>query len=210
MILSIITTLISIFTASTATITHLVNRYGYYAIFGLMLLEGSSLPVPSEVILPLAGLLVHEGLLSFPVAVFAAVLGSIGGLIIDYYIGYFLGKEVVYKHLALFHIKRQSLEKFDQWFERNGTTAVFASRLIPIARTWMSFPAGFAKMNQKKFFAWSILGTTIWDVILVAFGFYFLGTAKAIVTLLFIALLAIGFYAVYRLAMGLMPRKRTK
>ncbi len=172
-------------------------KFGYLAIFGLMLLEGSSLPVPSEVVLPLAGLFAQKGLLDVYIAFFAALFGSIGGLAIDYYIGYFLGKEVVYKHLRLFHIRQESLDNFDRWFARNGTAAVFISRLIPVVRTFMSFPAGFARMNAKRFFSYSIIGTAIWDAVLLAFGYYFLSASSAVYVLTSIGVFAIIVYLLY-------------
>ncbi len=201
LLFSIASTLIAIFTHSESTIMSIISKYGYEAVFGLMLMEGSSLPVPSEVVLPIAGLLAEKGFLNFYLAVIAGILGSIGGLIIDYYIGYFLGKQVVYKHLGFFRIKKESLEKFDDWFARNGTAAVFVSRLIPVVRTWMSFPAGFARMEPKRFFGWSILGTTIWDIVLVAFGFYFLSSTSAIAVLFAIAVFAIVVYLIYHFSM---------
>ncbi len=181
--------------------------YGYLAVFGLMLLEGSSLPVPSEVVMPLAGLLAQKGIFNFYIALFAGLMGSIGGLIIDYYIGYFLGKDVVYKHLRLFHIRQESLDNFDEWFTRNGTAAVFISRLIPVLRTFMSFPAGFARMNAKKFFAYSIAGTFIWDVVLMAFGYYFLSATNAVYVLFAIAVFAIMVYLIYHMAIRKLRRK---
>ena len=199
MVLTITSTLISLFTSSYATITALITKYSYAAIFGLMLLEGSSLPVPSEVVLPLAGLFAQKGLIDVYIAFFAALLGSIGGLIVDYYIGYVLGKEVVYKHLRLFHIRQESLDNFDRWFERNGNAAVFVSRLIPVARTFMSFPAGFARMNAKKFFSYSIIGTAIWDAVLLAFGYYFLSASSAVYVLTSIGVFAIVLYLLYHI-----------
>ncbi len=207
MIFSIIATFTQLFTASYATITSLFNVYGYPAVFGLMLLEGSSLPVPSEVVLPLAGLFVQKGLMNVYLVFAAALLGSIGGLAIDYYIGYYLGKEVIYKHLHIFHIKRESLDRFDEWFAKNGNVAVFVSRLIPIVRTWMSFPAGIARMDAKRFFTYSIIGTAIWDAVLIAFGYYFLSASKAVYVLIAIAVFAIAVYLVYHFSMKRLGRK---
>ncbi len=207
MLFDIVSTFMQLFTASYATITSLFHLYGYFAVFGLMLLEGSSLPVPSEVVLPLAGLFVQKGLMNFYIALAAALLGSIGGLAIDYYIGYFLGKEVVYKHLHLFHIRRESLDRFDDWFARNGNTTVFVSRMIPIVRTWMSFPAGFARMAPKRFFAYSIAGTFIWDVVLMAFGFYFLSAKSGLVVLFAIAVFVVVIYLIYHFSMRKMGRR---
>ena len=200
---------LSIFTSSYSVISSLVRAYGYLAVFGLMLLEGSSLPVPSEVVMPLAGLFAHQGVLNFYAALLAGLLGSIGGLAVDYYLGYFLGKDVVYKHLKMFHIRKESLDSFDRWFARNGTVAVFVSRLVPVIRTFMSFPAGFARMNQRRFFAYSIAGTFIWDAVLMAFGFYALSSRSAVTVLVAIAAFAIVLYLIYYFAIKRM-KKRTR
>ncbi|MGC8670061.1 MAG: DedA family protein [Candidatus Micrarchaeia archaeon] len=196
----LISILLSLIGSSYATISLLVEHYGYAALFVLMLLEGSSIPVPSEVVLPLIGVFAKEGLLKLYLGITAALLGSIAGLAIDYYIGYFIGKDIVYRHLKRFHIKQESLDAFDRWFERNGLAAVFLSRLIPALRTLMSFPAGFAKMPPKKFFAYSIAGTLIWDVVLALYGYYALSTNNGVLLLTSIGVFAIVLYAIYYIA----------
>jgi membrane protein DedA with SNARE-associated domain len=189
-----------LFTNSYTYISSLIGRYGYLAIFILMLLESSSLPVPSEVVLPLAGLLAEKGLLSFPIALAAGFLGSAVGIALDYYIGYYLGKDVVYKHLRLFHISKESLDSFDRWFELNGGIAVFITRVVPIVRTFISFPAGFAKMNQKKFFLYSLSGALIWAIVLMLFGFYLLSANSAVIVLTAMGVFGIALYLLYRFA----------
>ncbi len=196
----------SLFTNAYATIHTLIVQYGYIAIFVLMLLEGSTVPVPSEVVLPLAGIFIANGTLNFVLVYLAALLGSIGGLAVDYYIGYFIGKDVVYKHLRLFHVTQERLDSFDAWFARNGFAAVFLSRLVPVIRTIMSFPAGFARMNQKKFFGYSALGAAIWDAVLIVFGMKALSTNNAVITLTAIGVFAIVLYVVYKVAVKYMKR----
>lgn len=191
----------ALFTNSYNTIMHLVSSYGYPALFGLMLLEGSSLPVPSEVILPLAGYLAAKGTFNVFLAFLFSLLGSICGLIIDYTIGYVIGKDIVYKHLRRLRIRKSSLDAFDAWFARNGVAAVFFSRLIPVLRTVMSFPAGFAKMQLKKFFIYSITGSVIWDSVLIAFGYYLLSAHSAEIALASIGIFAILLYIVFKMAL---------
>lgn len=179
-----------------------IQTHGYSAVFALMALEGSSLPVPSEIVLPVAGLLAEDGVFSFYGALVAALLGSMVGLAVDYTIGYYVEKDVVYKHLQTFHIKKESLEKFDAWFDRNAIAAVFFSRFIPGVRTLISFPAGFAKMPLKEFFAYSTIGSLIWDLVLMLFGFYLLSATNAVVVLTSLGVFAIALYGIYKLAMG--------
>ena len=195
----LLSTVAALFSNSYAVITQLINRYGYSAVFVLMLLESSSLPVPSEAVLPLAGLLSSKGLFDFYLAFAAALAGNICGLAVDYFIGYYLGKDVVYKHLHSFHVKKEALDAFDAWFDRNAIAAVFFSRLLPVARTVMSIPAGFARMPLKQFFSYSIVGSLIWDIVLMYFGFYLLSAHSASIVLTSIGVFAIALYLIYAL-----------
>ncbi len=187
------------------TLYEFIMAHGPLAVFVLMALEGSSLPIPSEVVLPLAGYFAAGNSLYFYGLLAAAVLGSVVGLAVDYYIGYFVGKDVVYKHAPKFHIKTKTIDRFDAWFSDNGVAVVLLSRLIPVIRTIISFPAGFARMDQRTFFAYSIAGTVIWDATLMYVGMYFgeaaLGTGgvtSAILAMTLVGVLAIASYAVYR------------
>ena len=191
----------------TATVTAWVNAYGYAAIFILMLLESATLPVPSEVILPLAGLLASKGILDIYIALAVAIVGGLIGTMIDYAIGYYLGKEVVYKHLQLFHVKKQDLDSFDAWFAENGIAAVFLTRFIPVLRTVINFPAGFARMPLKTFISYSLVGQVLWDVILMTFGFYLLSVSSVSVILAAVAVFGIILYVIYRFAAKRMKRK---
>ncbi|MGI0100129.1 MAG: DedA family protein [Candidatus Micrarchaeaceae archaeon] len=206
LILGIVSFLASIISGSYGSISAFVTRYGYLAVFVLMALESSSLPVPSEVVLPLAGAFVAEGILGFPIVLLVAMLGGITGTIIDYEIGYFVGKDIIYKHLRLFHIKKESLDRFDRWFEKNGLAAIFFTRLVPVVRTFINFPAGFAKLDFKEFMAYSIAGMLVWDIVLLVFGFYLFSTKNAVIILSAIGIFAILLYAVYKYAMMRMKR----
>lgn len=201
-ILSILTDLLGLVSGSYAIVVHLMHNYGYLAIFGMMALEGSSVPIPSEIVLPLTGALAQQHVINLYIGFIAALAGSTTGLAVDYYIGYYLGKDVVYRHLNRFNIKKESLDAFDAWFERNGIAAVLFSRLVPVIRTVMSFPAGFAKMPKKEFFGYSILGSLMYDAVLVSFGYYLLSAKSAVVIMTGIGVFAIILYLVYRLFMS--------
>jgi membrane protein DedA with SNARE-associated domain len=197
----------SLITHSYSAITAFVESYGYIAIFILMAMEASTLPVPSEVVLPLAGLLAEKGLLNLPIIFIAALLGAIVGSMVDYAIGYFIGKDIVYKHLRLFHIKKESLDNFDIWFEKNGIAAVFFTRLVPVLRTVVNFPAGFAKMNLKEFLGYSIAGFLIWDTVLLLFGYFLLSANSAVTVMASIGVFAILLYVIYRVAIRKIKKK---
>lgn len=183
-----------------AYLTNFIYSYGYIAIFVLMTLEYASLPIPSEVVLPLSGLLVAKGVFN-PFAVFFVTLfAAVVGMAIDYYIADFIGKDVVYKHLGKLRMKKESVEAFDSWFSRNGAFAVFICRLIPEIRGLVSLPAGFAAMPKRKFFAYSVAGAVIWNVALISFGYFALNVTNAYVILGSIAVFAIVLYLIYVVA----------
>ena len=187
-----------IFGITSTLISSLIQHYGYLALVILMTLEGASLPLPSEVVIPAAGYFSANGMLNVYIAYTAVLLGNTLGMAIDYAIGYYFGKEVVYKHLRVFHVKQSSLDAFDAWFGRNGSFAVFVSRLLPEVRGLMSLPAGFARMPLKKFFFWSILGSAIWDVVLFAFGYYLISTNNVILIISSVGVFIIALYLLYR------------
>jgi membrane protein DedA with SNARE-associated domain len=185
---------------STAYINSLLSTYGYLGLFGMMALEGASLPIPSEVIVPIAGYLAAKGVFNFYIAALAILAGNMVGVVIDYVIGYFIGKDVVYKHLHLFHINKEKIDAFDSWFNRNGGFAVFVSRMIPVLRGLISFPAGFARMPFKKFFLYSLVGSAIWDILLMLFGYYLLSSNNLYIAMSAVAFLALILYIIYRIA----------
>jgi membrane protein DedA with SNARE-associated domain len=203
----IISDLLGVVSGSTAWIHALIQTNGYLALAVLMSFEGASLPIPSEVVIPLAGYYAAKGLLNLQLAFLVILLGNTIGLAIDYSIGYFIGKEVVYKHLKGFKlISAKRLKNFDAWFERNGVLAVFISRMLPEVRALISFPAGFAKMPLPKFFIWSIAGSAIWDFILILFGYYALGATQGYILASLIGVFALAVYIVYRLGVRMISK----
>ncbi len=178
-----------------------VVAFGYLAIFILIALESASLPIASEITLPLAGLFIARGLLNFPAVLAVAVVAGVVGFTIDYYIAYYLNKGVVYKHLELFHIKRARLEAFDRWFQKNGSFAVFSLRMVPILRGLISFPAGFAAMPKKKFYFYSIAGSLIWYVVLIGFGYYALSSSDLTLVVAAVAAMGVVMYLLYEIVL---------
>ena len=166
---------ISIILSITHGVTSTVQAFGYPGIFSLMLLESSSLPIPSEVVLPFAGYLISMGQLDLWTTLALATAAGIIGSIIDYYIG-LKGVESLTKHKVLGKVllSTAQLELAEKWFLKNGKLMVFVSRLIPGFRTTFSFPAGAAKMPLKAFIAFTAAGCFLWNVVLIYLG-WFLG-----------------------------------
>lgn len=193
--------LAGLFGITYASVGALIGEYGYIAIFVLTVLE-AAVSLPSEVILPLVGYLGATGQINVYAGFGVAILGSTIGMIVDYYVAYFLGKEVVYRHLHLFHIKRKSLEAFEAWFKRNGRFTVFISRLIPVVRAVINFPAGFGEMPIVDFILYSLAGSIIWSAMLVGFGYYAHGLVWNLYYLMVVlALFFVVLYALYRIMM---------
>jgi membrane protein DedA with SNARE-associated domain len=159
--------------ALTRGITATVTSWGYGGIFLLMLLESSSLPIPSEVVLPFAGYLSSQGQLSLLPIILISTFAGIAGSLIDYCIG--VGAMSV---LA----KRKTFEKFlfsearlhtvENWFNKYGAPIVLLSRMVPGFRTLVSFPAGAVKMPLPKFVGFTAVGCVIWNSFLAYGGFY--------------------------------------
>lgn len=195
--------LVAAIQGSSGAINGFITSYGYAAIFALLLLEAASLPIPSEVVLPAIGFFAASGDLSLYIALLVAFAGSMVGMAIDYYIAYFFEKDLVYKHLKAFHLTKEQLDGFDAWFAKNGPFAVFISRLLPILRGFINFPAGFAKMPIKKFYAYSVVSVAAWEVALVLFGYYAL-KVNVYLTLVAIGAFAVVVYLLYWAAKRLM------
>ena len=154
-------------------VTSTVRAFGYPGIFSLMLLETSSLPIPSEVILPFAGYLCFTGQFHTWTVIVVATIAGIFGSLIDYYIG-LKGVQSLIKNKVLGKVilSAGQLEVAEKWFDKHGSLMVFVSRLIPGFRTTFSFPAGAVKMPMKKFLTFTTAGCLMWNVILVYLGWY--------------------------------------
>jgi membrane protein DedA with SNARE-associated domain len=177
--------------------TTVVKDLGYPGIFALMILQGMTLPiVPSEVMMPIAGYLSYQGTFYFWTAVSVGVLGSLVGNMIDFAIGYYLGRPFVLRYGRYIRLNEKHLATTERWFARYGLVTVFLARFVPLISTLVAFPAGIAKMNVPKFIAFSIVGIFIWDASLAALGFEFHANYEAIARDLNSAFLPIGVAAI--------------
>lgn len=160
-------------------VIRIVEQLGYVGLLLMVALENVFPPIPSEVILPLAGFNVYEGNFSFlPVLLFATA-GSVLGSLVLYGIGAAIGetrlRSLVRAHGGKLFIKESDLDKSEQWFRRFGPLAVFLCRMVPIVRSLISIPAGVEKMALGQFVLLTTAGSLIWNAALVGAG-WALGT----------------------------------
>jgi membrane protein DedA with SNARE-associated domain len=165
--------LISAIISLMSNVKDTVQSWGYGGIFVLMLLESSSVPIPSEVILPFAGYLASTGYLNVWIAITVATIAGIAGSLVDYYIG-LKGVQSLARHRVLGRVllSTSQLEIAAKWFNKNGSVMVFLSRLIPGFRTLVSFPAGAVRMSLAKFIVLTTAGCIVWNVVLIYVGWY--------------------------------------
>lgn len=155
-------------------VTDVIESLGYPGLTILVAAENIFPPIPSEVILPLAGFLTGQGRFSFVLVLIASTLGSLIGALVLYAIGMGLGQAgirrllVRYGHLAL--ITPEDLTRAEDWFDRWGPIAVFTGRLVPVVRSLVSLPAGYRRMPLVQFVPLTIFGSLLWNGALVALG----------------------------------------
>lgn len=150
-------------------LTHLAEsliHLGLGGIFVGMVLESAAIPIPSEVILPFAGYLVLIGRTTWLAAGFTALLGGTLGAVISYGVAFYGGRPL-FQHWARGH----ELSRAEAWFQRYGDGAVLVGRLVPGVRTFISLPAGLAKMPFGRFVLYSVLGALPWTVIFMYLGY---------------------------------------
>jgi membrane protein DedA with SNARE-associated domain len=152
-------------------VTATIGGHGVPAVFVLMLLESMGILIPSEAISPFAGYLVSEGQMGFVAAVTAGVLGNLVGSCIAYAIGLWGGRELWFRYGKYVGVRAHHLAVAEKWFDRYGELAVFVSRCLPVVRTFISFPAGTARMNFAKFVLYTLLGCVPWVFALTYLGY---------------------------------------
>ena len=157
-----------------AFILSAISGMGYPGIIILMTLESSFFPFPSEVVIPPAGYLASQGQMNLLIIILSGILGSIIGALINYYIAFFFGRNLLLKYGKYMFLPEEKFNKVEKYFNNHGEITTFIGRLIPVIRQYISFPAGLAKMNIFKFVFYTALGASIWVIILAYVG-YFVG-----------------------------------
>ena len=150
----------------------------WYGVITLMAIESACIPFPSELIMPFAGwILIADKGLPVSFVFLAGAFGAIGntvGSVIAYVVGMWAGRPLLNKYGRYILLSQHDLDLADRWFSRSGGWTVFVSRLLPVVRTYISLPAGIARMNMGKFLIYTFTGSFIWSTGL-AYSGYLLG-----------------------------------
>jgi len=188
--------------------TRTVRSWGYGGVFGLMILEASSLPIPSEIILPFAGYLVSSGHLDFWITLIVATIAAIAGSLIDYYIG-LKGVQALTKYRLLGRtiVSENQLKVAANYFNKYGSVMVLVGRLIPVVRTLISFPAGAVRMPLAKFISFTLAGCILWNSLLIYIGYYLGGNWQEVADFAHYIVIAVVAIAVI-LFIAYLVRKR--
>lgn len=139
-----------------------ISALGYPGVVLLMAIESACIPLPSEIIMPFSGYLVYTGRFDLWAVAVAGAVGCVLGSLVAYWVGMYGGRPVIEKYGRYVLISMHDLDLADRWFERRGELIVFASRLLPVIRTFIAFPAGVARMNLTRFVVYTFLGSFPW------------------------------------------------
>ena len=159
-----------IFALIISFVISIISGLGYGGIFILMALESALIPIPSEIIMPFSGFLVWEEKFSFLAVVWWGTFGNLIGSIIAYWLGYYGGRPLIEKYGKFILISRNELDFADRWFQKYGGISILFSRMLPAVRTFISLPAGIARMPFGKFCLYTFLGSLPWSFVLAYAG----------------------------------------
>ena len=135
-----------------------VASWGYLGVMMMMAIESANIPLPSEAIMPTAGLLVQQGKMNIHLAAFAGALGCLLGSIPSYFLGMLGGRPFLEKYGRFLLLRKQDMEIADGWVNKYGDITFFVCRMLPVVRTFISFPAGVLKAHFGMFCLFTFIG----------------------------------------------------
>lgn len=153
-------------------IRDIISTFGYSGLAFLLFIENIFPPIPSEVVLPLAGFLVFQGQLQYELAIIASTAGSVLGAVVLYYVGYFGGKPFIDRYGRFIGLNKKNFDRTERWFQDYGSVIVLLARVVPGARSVVSVPAGILEMPFLKFIILTTIGTAIWNSLLIGAGWW--------------------------------------
>ena len=152
-------------------VENVVDEVGAVGLAFVMFLENVFPPIPSEIVLPLAGFYVEDGRLGFLEALVSATIGATAGALLLYAIGRYGGMPLVLRYRRVLRVSEVEIERADAWFDRYGDWIVFFSRMVPIIRSIVSIPAGMSEMPVIRFTLLTAAGATVWNTALIGAGY---------------------------------------
>ena len=153
------------------TIIDFISNYGYWSIGIAMFLDSANIPIPSEITLPFGGYLASISKLNLTAIIIVSTVTTTLGSILNYYFGFFGGRPLLIKYGKYFLLSKKDFDLGIKWFNKYGNWAVFFGRLIPGVRTFISFPAGVAKIKLGAFIVYTFIGSLLWCSLLTYIGF---------------------------------------
>ena len=147
-----------------------ISKFGYSGILLTMAIESACIPLPSEIIMPFSGYLVTTGQFTMLGVTLAGAVGNVVGSVVAYYAGVWGGRPFVERYGRYVLVSHRDLDIADRWFLKYGEAAVFFSRMLPVVRTFISLPAGVARMNFTRFVCFTFLGALPWCYLLAYVG----------------------------------------
>lgn len=160
----------AIITELSRFIVSMISMFGYAGIFLTMAIESACIPLPSEIIMPFAGYLVTTGQFTILGVTLAGAIGNVVGSIVAYYAGVWGGRPLVERYGPYVLVSRKDIEMADRWFAKYGEAAVFFGRMLPVVRTFISLPAGVARMNFPRFVLFTFIGALPWCYLMAYIG----------------------------------------
>jgi membrane protein DedA with SNARE-associated domain len=154
-------------------ISDAIAAWGYLGVVAMMAIESANIPLPSEAIMPAAGILVQQQKLNLHLVALAGAIGCLAGSIPSYLLGRYGGRPFLQKHGRWLLLKEHDLDLADSWVQKYGNITFLVCRILPIVRTFISFPAGVLKAPFAVFCAFTFLGSWIWCYLLAYAGIKF-------------------------------------
>ncbi|MHB8075251.1 DedA family protein [Desulfosporosinus fructosivorans] len=190
----------------------MISSFGYFGVFTAMAIESACIPLPSEIILPFTGFMVFLGHFGFWQATVIATLGNLFGGLVAYYVGVWGGRPFLKRYGRYILFNERELAWTERLFERHGEMTVLIGRMLPVVRTFISLPAGIARMNPLKMAAYTALGAFFWCALLIFVGQKLGQNWNSLKPLFHRADIVIGggivIVVAYLLLKNLRPRKR--
>ncbi|MCH1961151.1 DedA family protein [Romboutsia hominis] len=183
-------------------IEEFIINYGLISIFIIVALEYANAPLPSEIVLPFVGILAFKFDMNIFLVILVSIIGGVFGSVLNYYLGYKLGQPLLSFIKNKYPKTKKSIKASYRWLAKYEKISVMLSRLVPLARTFISIVAGVTRMNVWQFTLYSAIGISVWNIVLILVGYFIGDNMDLIVNIMnkyslvvgIIGILVIGFY----------------